>query len=188
VACLLRRFVDIRSPTRRRPISIASSFRFSTVVAPSCSIPRLVAQLCQLERHAGSAKDNIKPPPGGHDDVVNATAGAIVTALTVVAQEVTSFPMPFVASSGPRYFPGSPSQAYYYEPLVAPTTSGIAPLPSPSSPSSPGQPAPRRPFVNGLSDVPRHVRDSRPAHEPWRDYVTSTGEILPRPRGRWDNN
>jgi len=69
--------------------------------------PRLVSQLCQLERHAGSAKDNIRHPPSGHDDIVNAVAGVIVMMLTVAAQEVTSFPMPFVASSGPRYFPGS---------------------------------------------------------------------------------
>jgi hypothetical protein len=59
--------------------------------------PRLVSQLCQLERHAGSAKDNIKHPPGGHDDVANSVAGAIVMALQVAATEVTSFPIPFVA-------------------------------------------------------------------------------------------
>jgi hypothetical protein len=57
--------------------------------------PRLVSQLCQLERHAGSAKDNIKHPPGGHDDVANATAGGLVMALQVAATEVTSFHVPF---------------------------------------------------------------------------------------------
>jgi hypothetical protein len=66
---------------------------------------RFVTQLCQLERHAGSAKDNIKHPPGGHDDIVNAVAGAVVTALTTSAQEVTSFPIPFVAGV-PRNIPG----------------------------------------------------------------------------------
>jgi hypothetical protein len=66
---------------------------------------RLVTQLCQLERHAGSAKDNVKHPPGGHDDVANAVAGAIVLALQVAATEVTSFPIPFVAGT-PRNIPG----------------------------------------------------------------------------------
>jgi hypothetical protein len=66
---------------------------------------RLVTQLCQLERHAGSAKDNIKHPPGGHDDIVNAVAGAIVTALQVTVQQATSFPMPFFEGT-PRNIPG----------------------------------------------------------------------------------
>ena len=47
--------------------------------------PRLISQLCQLERHAGGAKDSVKHPPGGHDDVANAVAGAIVMALQVAA-------------------------------------------------------------------------------------------------------
>jgi hypothetical protein len=28
----------------------------------------------------------------------------------------------------------------------------------------------RRPFVNGLGDIPRSERDSRPEHEPWKAY------------------
>jgi hypothetical protein len=66
--------------------------------------PRLVSQLCQLERHAGSAKDAIRHPPGSHDDIANSTAGAIVMALQVAATEVTSFHVPFDfsrASLGP---------------------------------------------------------------------------------------
>jgi hypothetical protein len=40
--------------------------------------PRLIAQLCALERRtARSGKDSIDHPPGGHDDVVNAVAGAL---------------------------------------------------------------------------------------------------------------
>jgi hypothetical protein len=42
---------------------------------------RLVAQLCQLERRtARSGKDSIDHVPGGHDDVCNAVAGALVLA------------------------------------------------------------------------------------------------------------
>jgi hypothetical protein len=41
--------------------------------------PRLIAQLCSLERHtAGSGKDSITHPKGGHDDLINAVAGALV--------------------------------------------------------------------------------------------------------------
>jgi hypothetical protein len=41
--------------------------------------PRLVAQLCSLERRtARGGKDSIDHPSGSHDDLVNAVAGAIV--------------------------------------------------------------------------------------------------------------
>jgi hypothetical protein len=41
--------------------------------------PRLVAQLCALERKtARSGKDSIDHPPGAHDDLANAAAGALV--------------------------------------------------------------------------------------------------------------
>jgi hypothetical protein len=44
--------------------------------------PRLIAQLCQLERRtARSGKDSIDHPPGAHDDVANACAGALVGAV-----------------------------------------------------------------------------------------------------------
>lgn len=44
-------------------------------------LPRLAAQLAGLERHvARSGKDMIDHAPGGHDDVANAAAGALVTA------------------------------------------------------------------------------------------------------------
>lgn len=42
-------------------------------------LPRLAAQLVGLERHvARSGKDTIDHAPGGHDDVANAVAGALV--------------------------------------------------------------------------------------------------------------
>jgi hypothetical protein len=41
-------------------------------------VPRLVSQLCGLERRtARGGRDSIDHPPGGHDDVANAVAGAI---------------------------------------------------------------------------------------------------------------
>lgn len=45
--------------------------------------PRLIAQLCALERRtARSGRDSIDHPPGAHDDVANAVAGALGLALT----------------------------------------------------------------------------------------------------------
>ena len=42
---------------------------------------RLIAQLVGLERHvARSGKDAVDHPPGSHDDLINAAAGALVTA------------------------------------------------------------------------------------------------------------
>jgi hypothetical protein len=44
--------------------------------------PRLVAQLCGLERRtARSGKDSVDHGQGAHDDVINACAGAVVEAL-----------------------------------------------------------------------------------------------------------
>jgi hypothetical protein len=44
--------------------------------------PRLVSQLCRLERRAvRGGRDSIDHPVGGHDDVANAVAGAILTLL-----------------------------------------------------------------------------------------------------------
>jgi hypothetical protein len=42
---------------------------------------RLIAQLCGLERHVGpSGKDQITHPDRGHDDLINAAAGALIYA------------------------------------------------------------------------------------------------------------
>jgi len=44
-------------------------------------LPRLASQLCALERRtARGGKDSIDHPPGAHDDVANAVAGALVRA------------------------------------------------------------------------------------------------------------
>jgi hypothetical protein len=43
--------------------------------------PRLISQLCQLERHTGrSGKDSVDHPRNSHDDVINAAALALVAA------------------------------------------------------------------------------------------------------------
>jgi hypothetical protein len=49
-------------------------------------LPRLVAQLTRLERRTGrTGKDSIDHPPGTHDDLANAVAGALVLVSQSVA-------------------------------------------------------------------------------------------------------
>ncbi len=51
--------------------------------------PRLIVQLCALERRtARGGRDSIDHPPGAHDDVANAVAGVIVAALKAAVNEV----------------------------------------------------------------------------------------------------
>jgi hypothetical protein len=66
---------------------------------------RLKAQLCGLERRtARGGKDSIDHAPNGHDDIINAVAGAAATA----KRPVRDVPIvsPIVVSSGARDFPG----------------------------------------------------------------------------------
>jgi hypothetical protein len=52
--------------------------------------PRLVSQLCRLERRTsrGTGKDTIDHPPADHDDVANAACGALVLAATKTAPTI----------------------------------------------------------------------------------------------------
>lgn len=53
---------------------------------------RLISQLVALERHtARSGRDSIDHPPGGHDDLANAAAGALVLATTARAGELPAW-------------------------------------------------------------------------------------------------
>jgi hypothetical protein len=67
--------------------------------------PKSINQLCALERKtARSGRDSIDHPPGQHDDVINAIAGAVVHAH--VTPKPMSFAPPFLSSatSGFRNF------------------------------------------------------------------------------------
>jgi hypothetical protein len=69
---------------------------------------RLVTQLCQLERTVGSARDAIKKPPSGHDDIANAVAIAAVMGLKIAAIAACEPPIVDIFVAGtPRYYPGS---------------------------------------------------------------------------------
>jgi hypothetical protein len=43
-------------------------------------VPRLQSQLLSLERRASRGRGDTIDPPGGHDDLVNAAAGALLLA------------------------------------------------------------------------------------------------------------
>ena len=64
--------------------------------------PRLVAQLCGLERRtARGGRDSIDHAPGGHDDLANAVAGAAGLALANKGVVVTSELLKRVAAMPP---------------------------------------------------------------------------------------
>jgi hypothetical protein len=66
--------------------------------------PRLAAQLAGLERRtARSGKDSVDHPPGSHDDLINAAAGALVLAATARAPLVIS-----AAAMAASRLPGPP--------------------------------------------------------------------------------
>jgi hypothetical protein len=76
---------------------------------------RLVAQLCGLERRTSrSGKDSIDHVPGGHDDVANALAGAVVIAAQAAARPEAPIVAPvFVPKTGSIDATGkSTTQAY----------------------------------------------------------------------------
>jgi hypothetical protein len=53
-------------------------------------IPKLRNQLQALERHtARTGKDTVAHPPGSHDDLINAAAGALVMCATADRKVVT---------------------------------------------------------------------------------------------------
>jgi hypothetical protein len=76
--------------------------------------PRLTTQLCSLERRTvRGGKDSVDHPPGAHDDLVNAAAGAIVAAAQRKAQEVPLI-APIILSQSMPPEPGmSTTQAFY---------------------------------------------------------------------------
>jgi len=54
-------------------------------------IPRMFDQLVSLERRtARGGRDSIDHPPGGHDDVINSAAGALVLAAGGVGPMIIS--------------------------------------------------------------------------------------------------
>lgn len=70
-------------------------------------LPRLAKQLCDLERRtARGGRDSIDHPPGGHDDIANAVAGALLMAVNVRGPMVISAECVALAKQGRRGTPG----------------------------------------------------------------------------------
>jgi Terminase large subunit, T4likevirus-type, N-terminal len=69
---------------------------------------RLIAELCGLERRtARGGRDSIDHRPGAHDDLCNAVAGAIVSALEANSNTV-AWVAPFIATRPHTYFGDHP--------------------------------------------------------------------------------
>jgi hypothetical protein len=75
--------------------------------------PRLINQLCALERRTGRGKDVIDHPPGQHDDVITAAAGCIVAASQRQAQAVPIVPPIIIGKSNPSTPGLSATEAFY---------------------------------------------------------------------------
>jgi hypothetical protein len=72
--------------------------------------PRLVTQLSGLERHASrGGRETIDHAPGGHDDVANAAAGALVCAAMASTSEGAGGFLAVGGKSGPTIFHGNES-------------------------------------------------------------------------------
>jgi hypothetical protein len=83
--------------------------------------PRLVTQLCGLERRtARGGRDSIDHAPGGHDDIANAVAGALLLAADVKKPMIISDEMLIrSAMRGGGYLPSNvqmPPQAPWFQP------------------------------------------------------------------------
>jgi hypothetical protein len=139
-------------------------------------MPRLVHQLCALERSAGpSGREIISHPPAGHDDVANALAGAVTVALQAVA---TAVPLvaPYVVNKYGEVL-ADPAM------IVPPAT----PSPAPTAAKAPSAsskvdtvvnglpPTNKVPASRGLGNIPPHYLKGGMGGEPWRPYVEGDG-------------
>ena len=90
---------------------------------------RLINQLIGLERKTSRAgKDNIDHPPGAHDDVCNAVAGAAVLAVAAAAQPQVPLVAPAIWSSRLGWLSGEPETwRDYAGPDVGRLTHGLPP-------------------------------------------------------------
>ena len=79
----------LRRTTSREDRAKLYETMYDTLFAAVPDHPRLTAQLLGLERRTGrSGRDIIDHQPGGHDDLINAAAGALVRAMQSAAGPV----------------------------------------------------------------------------------------------------
>lgn len=118
---------------------------------------KTVNQLLGLERQtARGGKDSIDHARDQHDDLANALAGAVTTALAATVREMVFVPPPvWSANRG-------------WNDTAAP-----APAPAPA-PASPAPAAPQRQAAEQIK-----ASMTRPRNEPWRPYVSPNGISTP---------
>jgi hypothetical protein len=108
--------------------------------------PRLVAQLCNLERRtARSGKDSIDHPIGGHDDLANSVAGALVRVVERASQTFKVI-VPHICDGA----------GHWTQPTVQAT-----------EPSGADK-------ANAQRPPPHWTKNGQPS-EPWRDYMSGPG-------------
>jgi len=114
--------ITVRYPRDVVPILAATSDIYSELLPALNSRriellddERLITQLCDLKRFPGRGKDIIRHPAGGHDDVINAVAGALVMALALAGQPSFEVPIvvPIVAFGGPTPFTGGALEPWW---------------------------------------------------------------------------
>jgi hypothetical protein len=111
-------FEYMRSPQPRGVIYLESLPAFTRGLVRLPDHPRLIREPRLLERHTyRSGKDDVNHPRGGHDDHANCACGVINLVTQAAREPELLIVAPIMVSSGVRYFPGTPSQAVYYEPL-----------------------------------------------------------------------
>jgi hypothetical protein len=94
--------------------------------------PRLISQLTALERRTGRGKDVIDHPPGQHDDIITAAAGAIVAASQRQAQQVPIVSPIYVGT--PRNIPGGTTGGSAgFSPYAEPGERHVANVPNDNS-------------------------------------------------------
>jgi hypothetical protein len=87
---------------------------------------RMVGQFCSLERTtAPSGRDKVDHGKGGHDDLCNAVAGAMV--LAAVVKKPTSFAPPFSASRSRDFESHRPGMVHTIEAVAEPAPKQPAP-------------------------------------------------------------
>jgi hypothetical protein len=109
-------------------------------------IAHLINQTCQLERSVKrSGRDEITHPTHGHDDLINATAGAAAAVLRamLIAQDQPKIVMPFFAMR-PRSVPGGPTP-----PLASSVFSDASAPVGADSPHKPSSSEDWYPFLRG---------------------------------------
>jgi hypothetical protein len=100
------------APKNRSELYLAMLPQLNSKCVALLDNKRLVSQLCGLERRASrGGRDVVDHAPGGHDDVANAVAGAVVIALEAAGQELPAVSPIIIDKNGQEITAPSTNQA-----------------------------------------------------------------------------